>query len=135
MASPIKPTNSRLDQIFPELTAVQVARIAPHGRIRSIQRGEVLVEQGDYKVPFFVVKSGEIEIVRPDTTGETLITTHGPGHFTGEVNMLSGRRTLVRMRVSQSGELIELDRERMLSLVQTDSELSEIIMRAFILRR
>lgn len=131
----LRPINARMDQIFPELTAAQIARIAVHGRVRPIQRGEVLVEQGAYKVPFFVVKSGEIEIVRPHAAGETLITTHGPGHFTGEVNMLSGRRTLVRMRVSQSGELIEVDRERMLSLVQTDAELSEIIMRAFILRR
>src|SRR5205085_5560868 len=49
--------------------------------------------------------------------------------------MMSGRRSLVRMRASQPGELIELSREQMLALVQADSELSEILMRAFILRR
>ena len=75
-------------------------------------RGEVLVELGDRGVPFFVVTTGEIEIVRPYGATETLITTHGPGEFTGEVNMLSGRRTLVRMRASQPGEVIEVARER-----------------------
>src|SRR5205814_4749997 len=40
-----------------------------------------------------------------------------------------------RMRASQAGEVIELSREQMLALVQADSELSEILMRAFILRR
>lgn len=132
---PLPPITSRLDHIFPNLTAAQMARIAAHGRVRPIERGEILVQQGDSTVPFFLVKSGEIEIVRPYGSTETLITVHGPSQFTGEVNMLSGRRSMVRMRVSQAGEVIELDRERLLSMVQTDSELSEIVMRAFILRR
>lgn len=132
---PLPPITSRLDHIFPNLTAAQMARIAAHGRVRPIERGEVLVQQGDSTVPFFLVKSGEIEIVRPYGSTETQITVHGPSQFTGEVNMLSGRRSMVRMRVSQAGEVIELDRERLLSMVQTDSELSEIVMRAFILRR
>ena len=132
---PLPPITSRLDHIFPNLTPAQMARIAAHGRVRAIQRGEVLVEQGDSAVPFFVVKGGEIEIVRPYGSTETLVTVHGPSQFTGEVNMLSGRRSMVRMRASQPGEVIELDRERLLALVQTDSELSEIVMRAFILRR
>jgi thioredoxin reductase (NADPH) len=49
--------------------------------------------------------------------------------------MLSGRPALVRARVNEPGEVIALDREHFLTLVQTDSELSELIMRAVILRR
>ncbi|MGB6532402.1 MAG: cyclic nucleotide-binding domain-containing protein, partial [Candidatus Nitrosopolaris sp.] len=95
----------------------------------------MLVEQGDSIVPFFVVVSGELEIVRPSCAGETLVTIHGPGQFTGEVNMLSGRRTLVRMRATKPGQVIELDRQQMMALIQTDAELGEILTRAFILRR
>ena len=100
-----------------------------------LQRGEVLVEQGDSAVPFFVVVSGELEIVRPLGAAETLVTVLGPGQFTGEVNMLSGRRALFRMRATKPGEVIELDHQHMLALMQTDAELGEILMRAFILRR
>lgn len=132
----VPPTiESRPDQIFPTLTPAQVARIAAHGSVRPIQRGELLVEAGDPIVSFFVVRTGRVEIVQPSGTEETLVTVHGPGQFTGEVNMLSGRRSLVRARVTEPGEVIELSREDMLSLVQTDSELGEILMRAFILRR
>jgi thioredoxin reductase (NADPH) len=95
----------------------------------------VLIEQGDRAAPFFVVITGEVEIVRPFGASETLITVHGPGEFTGEVNMLSGRRSLVRARATKPGEVIELDHQQMLNLVQTDAELSDILMRAFILRR
>ncbi len=69
-------TSSRLEQIFPKLTPAQIRRIAAHGHIRAIQRDEVLVEQGDSAVPFFVVVSGELEIVRPTGAVETLVTVH-----------------------------------------------------------
>jgi len=128
-------TNSRIDKIFPKLTQAQINRIAAHGHVRSVQPGEVLLEQGDTEVPFFVVTTGEVEIVRPFGTHETLITVHGPGEFTGEVNMLSGRRSLVRARATKPGDLIELDHQQIRGLVQTDTELSDILMRAFILRR
>lgn len=127
--------SSRAEQIFPKLTPAQISRIAAHGHMRAMQPGEVLIEQGDSAVPFFVVVSGEAEIVRPSGAAETLVTVHGPGQFTGEVNMFSGRRAMFRMRATKPGELIELDRQHMLALVQTDAELGEILTRAFILRR
>jgi thioredoxin reductase (NADPH) len=127
--------SSRIEKIFPTLTPAQIRRIVPHGHMRTMESGQVLIEQGDRNVPFFVVVSGEVEIVRPSGSVETLITIHGPGQFTGEVNMLSGRPAVVRVRATKKGELIELDRQHMLSLLQTDGELGEILMRAFILRR
>jgi thioredoxin reductase (NADPH) len=128
-------TSSRIEKIFPKLTPAQIGRISAHGRTRSVQPGDVLIEQGDSSVPFFVVITGEVEIVRPFGTHETLITIHTDGEFTGEVNMLSGRRSLVRVRATKPGEVIELDHQDLLALVQTDAELSDILMRAFILRR
>src|ERR1700731_677671 len=133
--SGLLPTIARTDQVFPILTAEQIRRIVPHGRVRAIQKGEVLYEPGDSPVPFFVVVSGELEIVRLWAGNETLIAALSAGKFTGEVNSLSGRPAILRLRVSQSGEVIELDRQQMLALLQTDAELGEILMRAFILRR
>lgn len=49
--------------------------------------------------------------------------------------MISGRRSLVRGRVTEPGEFLELSAESLRSLVAKDAELSEIFMRAFILRR
>ena len=135
-ALPVTPTlSSGAERMFPTLTPAQVKRIAVHGHVRSIRSGEVLVEAGAHVVPFFVVTAGEVEVVRISGATETLVAAFGPGQFTGEVNMLSGRPALFRSRGSAAGEVIELDREQLLALVQTDSELSELIMRAFILRR
>jgi thioredoxin reductase (NADPH) len=133
--TPLPLTRSRAEQIFPVLTPAQIGRIAAIGRLHAISSGEVLVEQGDDAIPFFVMVSGELEAVHPTSAAETLITVFRAGQFTGEVNTLSGRRALARLRVRQPGEVIELSRENVLALVQTDAELSEILMRAFILRR
>ncbi|MCU1384662.1 MAG: trxB 1 [Acidobacteria bacterium] len=122
-------------RIFPTLTAEQIARVAAHGRRRPIARGEILVEAGDKAVPFFVLVRGELEVLWPSDATEAPIVTHRPGQFSGEGNLIVGRRALGRLRASQPGEVIELDREHLRDLLHADAELSEILMRAFILRR
>jgi len=121
--------------MFPTLTASQIARIAHAGVVRPIAQGDVLIEAGDHVVPFFVVTRGEIEIIQPGRSGNTLVAVHGPGKFTGEANLILGRRSLMRAVASQPGEVIQLTREQLLDLVQTDATVSEILMRAFIYRR
>ena len=132
------PVLSVLDadtQMFPDLTTTQIDRIRPGSKLRRVEPGEVLFRPGDTEVPFFVVLSGSMEIVQPDLTGERLVTTHGAGSFTGEVSSISGQRYLVLGRITEGGELLELSSEGLRSLIARDAELSEIIMRAFILRR
>jgi thioredoxin reductase (NADPH) len=121
--------------MFPTLSPAHMARIATHGVVRPIARGDVLIEAGDHTVPFFVVRTGQIEIIRPSGLGDTLVAVHGAGKFTGEANMILGRRSLTRAHVSEPGDVIQLTREQLLGLVQTDAEISEILMRAFIYRR
>ncbi|MGP8246810.1 MAG: FAD-dependent oxidoreductase [Bryobacteraceae bacterium] len=136
MASP--PPASAPDartQAFPVLTPAQIDRIRPMGRARSVHRGEILFEPNDTAVPFFVLLSGNMEIVQPALDGERLVVAHGPGGFTGEMTMISGQRCLVRGRVTEPGEFLEISGDGLRSLVAKDAELSEILMRAFILRR
>jgi thioredoxin reductase (NADPH) len=128
-------TSSRVEHVYPTLTAPQIARIAAHGRRRRVERGEVLIEPGEPSARMFVVISGTIEITRTTDGIEQLVVTFGPGMFSGEGAMLTGRPVVVRIRAGESGEVIGLDRDALLSVIQTDSELSEILMRAFILRR
>ncbi len=123
------------EQAFPALTSSQIDRIRPVGQIRQTKVGEILFEPGDTTVPFFVLLSGALEIVQPTVTGERLIVTHEAGSFTGEMTMISGRGALARGRVTAAGEFIELTPEALRILVARDGELSEIFMRAFILRR
>jgi thioredoxin reductase (NADPH) len=135
-SNPGTPTPSERNlQTFPVLDRAQIERIAVHGKTRRVERGEVLVEQGEETMRFFVVLSGWLEVLQSDGDGERIVATHDTGEFFGDVHLLSGRRSIVRARMAIDGEVLELSRESLQSLVQTDSDLSEILMRAFILRR
>ena len=134
----LSPVPSALDartQAFPVLTAAQIDRIRPLGRLRKVQRGEILFEPNDTAVPFFVLLSGSMEIVQPSLEGERPVASHAAGEFTGEITMISGQRCLVRGRVTEPGEFLEVSGDVLRSLVGKDAELSEILLRAFILRR
>jgi len=125
---------SHAERLFPRLTEAQIHRIAALGLRRQTTKGEMLVEVGEAS-PFFVVVRGSLQVSTSSGDVDTVIVTHGPGQFTGEANLITGRRSLARLRVTEDGEVVELDRSGLLTLIQTDAELSAILMRAFILRR
>jgi thioredoxin reductase (NADPH) len=124
-----------LPRAFPTLTGEQIDRIRPLGRVRPVRRGDILFKPGDTAVPFYVLLAGRMEIVQPVLDGERMIASHDPGEFTGEMTMISGQRCLALGRVTEAGEFLELSSENLRALVARDAELSEILMRAFILRR
>jgi thioredoxin reductase (NADPH) len=127
--------DQRKAQMFPRLGAPAIARIAAHAQRRSVRKGEILFEQGQENPGVFVVLSGALEIVRPGLGVEEPITVHHAGEFTGETNVLSGRRSLVRARVIEDGEVLVLDPTALRRVVQGDAEIGDIFLRAFILRR
>lgn len=128
-------TSTEGDQAFPTLTEAQIARIAAQGHSRKVDAGEVLVRAGVRNASFFVVVSGHLDIVQLSDGIETLIAVHKAGQISGEISVLSGRRSVFSIRAGEAGEVIEVSHEHLLALVQTDADLSEILMRAFILRR
>src|SRR5215471_12933444 len=121
--------------MFPKLAAEQIERIAAHGVLRPITRGEVLIESGQYNVPFFIVKAGEIEVIRPSALDSLLIAIVRQDQFTGDISMILGRPALMRLRVRVPGEVVELTRNQMHALIQSDAEMSEVLMTAFLARR
>jgi thioredoxin reductase (NADPH) len=95
----------------------------------------VLIESGQSNVPFFIVKAGEIEVIRPSALGNLLIGVVKADQFTGDISMILGRPALMRLRVGESGQVVQLSRDQMHALIQTDSEIGEVLMSALIHRR
>jgi thioredoxin reductase (NADPH) len=126
---------TRRPQMFPTLTPVQMTRLEAFGTRKRVLAGEVLAQSGEREGRIFVVISGSVEILRAGLSIEERITLHTAGQFTGEMSTLRGARSLVRARVFEDGEVLIVDHDNLRRLVQTDATLSEIFMRAFILRR
>jgi thioredoxin reductase (NADPH) len=125
----------RKAQMFPQLTTAQIARLEAHGSRRRMVKGEILAQPGDRHRPMLIVLSGSIEVVQPGLSGEVLVVVHEAGSFTGEMSALQGVGSLVRARVREDGDVLVIAEDHLLTIIQTDAELSELFMRAFILRR
>jgi len=123
------------NQMWPVLTEVEIDRARPYGRVRRVEIGEILYRPGEVGRPCFILLSVSLEIVQPTINGERLITILRPGMFTGEAGSIAGQRTVVQARVIQAGEILEVRPEDLRTLVAHDASLSEILLRAFMLRR
>jgi len=125
----------RREQMFPKLTPAQLARLETHGERQAIHHGDVLVDIGDRPRKFYVLLEGSLELLLQTASGYEPITVLKPGDFTGEMSTLRGSAGMVRIRVGADGTVLAIDAEKLRTIVQTDAQLSELFMRAFILRR
>ncbi|HEY4369439.1 MAG TPA: FAD-dependent oxidoreductase [Steroidobacteraceae bacterium] len=126
---------TRRAQMFPKLTAAQIARLEVHGQRVETSAGTVLVQAGDRHRKLLVVLAGSLEILLPGAAGYELMIRLEPGDFTGEMSTLRGVAGIGRIRVRDAGAVLAIDDQDLRNIVQTDAELSELFMRAFILRR
>jgi thioredoxin reductase (NADPH) len=120
---------------FPTLDAAQIAALEPLGARRTVAPGDVLYRQGDTAYDFYVVLSGEVEIVTGAGNDDQVIARHGPGRFLGELNLLTGLRVFVTARVSQAGEVLAIPAQQLRHIIATQPALSDVILAAFMARR
>ncbi|WP_109481124.1 cyclic nucleotide-binding domain-containing thioredoxin-disulfide reductase [Paraburkholderia sp. C35] len=126
---------SRHHQIFPRLNEKQFAVLERYGERRRLKAGDILFSEGERHVPMFTIVTGTIEASRGLGAKHHVLGEHGPGVFTGEVGTLAGRGAVATLRATSDCEVIVIDEESLRALVVAEAALSEIIMRAFILRR
>ena len=123
------------DEAFPVLTPAQIARIEPHGRRRKIAAGDVLAEPGEPVTRIWVVVAGRLDVITSTKRPNDDLPRFTAGMFTGERSIMASGRFLGQIYASEGGEVIEVPRDELLTLIRTDSELSDLFLRAFILRR
>lgn len=128
-------TANRWHQIFPVLNDTQLSVLREYGHRRSFKAGELLFKEGERNVPMYVILSGRLAIERSTVDGPQQLATMGPGMFTGEIGTLAGTARVATGRALDDCETIVVDQQSLKTLVVTEDELSDTIMRAFILRR
>ena len=128
-------SSEQIEAMFPRLDDGQIARLAAFGQQKTALAHEVVLEQGDLQHGIFVVLSGGIEVSQVSADGESVFHVLHGGEFTGDVYLLSGRGTLARGRALEDSSLLEIDRESLRHVMQTDAPLGEIFLNAFLLRR
>jgi thioredoxin reductase (NADPH) len=125
----------RRDQMFPELDPFEIERMRRFGEARNFAQGEAIFTAGQIGPGLVVILSGKVDIVRHEFSRESLVVTHGPGQFLGELAQLAGRPALADAVAKNPVEALIIAPERLRALLIAEAELGERIMRALILRR
>ena len=121
---------------FPRLDDGQLAALEAIGERRRVQRSDVLFREGDARYDFLVILSGKVAIVEGYDSGrERTIGVHGERRFLGELNLLTGQAAFLTAVVEEEGEVLAVPPERLRELVTHDTNLGDLILRAFLLRR
>lgn len=120
---------------FPILSPAQIEWLKPYGVIREITEGEFLFQYGDHGYDFFVVLQGRVEIVENSRGTPSVVVSHGPGRFVGEISLLTGRSVYFSAIVREAGQVLAIAPQRLSQIVTESPQFSDLILNAFLMRR
>jgi thioredoxin reductase (NADPH) len=122
------PANPRLDQ-------AQIAALAEVGTRVRLRDGEPLIKAGVRSGGFFVVLDGAVEVV--DRSGEQprTIARHEAGQFTGDIDILARRTSLLSAFARGETELLQVSSSDIRRIISAQPAIGDTLLRAFIARR
>ncbi len=120
---------------FPKLDDDQIASLDKFATLKTFQPGETLFAAGERDFKFFVIKSGEVEIIERSSGHDRLVTVHEARGFTGDVDMLTGRPALVSGIARTPCEAYEISAADLRRILNEMPRVSDVLLRAFLMRR
>jgi thioredoxin reductase (NADPH) len=120
---------------FPRLSDEQIRRLTPEGERRPTEAGQILFQEGDEEYDFHVLLDGRVETRTGEEREERTFAVHGPGRFLGELNLLTGGPSFLTALALEEGEVLVVPAARLRELVAEDSELGDVVLRAYLGRR
>ncbi len=127
--------NTEQSIAFPHLGEDDIAELEEIGSHRHLEDGEVLFEAGEERCGFFAVLSGAIKVVDGSGDAAQVVSVHGPGEFTGDVDVLGARRAIVSAVAEGNAEVLHISSGDLNRLLSEQPGLGETILNAFIARR
>jgi thioredoxin reductase (NADPH) len=118
---------------FPTLSEANIDALRPFGKLLKFAEGEHVWTAGDPNVCMFVVLEGEMCILVGKSGAA--VTSHGKGSFSGDIDVMTGRPTIVSGVAGTELELLQVPGECVRTIVAEQPALGELILRTFLLRR
>jgi thioredoxin reductase (NADPH) len=120
---------------YPVLDDGQQARLRRYGTTRQIRAGEILYSPASESNDLLVVLSGEVVVSNDALVPSVELARHGPGHFAGELNMLTGQRPFLTARAATDGWVLALTPAQVREVLARETDVADILLRALIARR
>ena len=125
---------TREEVMFPRLTDQQISYVMDKGVEIELQAGDIVFREGDPAEYLYVVLEGEIRVTRRVGNDETFITTHTPGHFTGELSLLTGGKAVASGRALTNCRLLKIDAASFRSILGQCAPMTNTLVQALAVR-
>ena len=116
---------------FAQLQDEQLQWIAEHSSEMILKNGDVLFTEGNPGVHFYVLLSGLLQITRNIGGRETVLVTHHPGIFTGEVPLLTETPFVASGRLIADSRLLAMDIPQFHAMLARCPSLIKAVLAAF----
>ena len=97
-------------ELFSQLPSEDLQRLAALAVRRRVSKGEVIVNQGEVGVAFYVIAAGEAEITTDRGHGKERLSVLGPDSFFGEMALFENQVRSATVTALQDTELVVLTR-------------------------
>lgn len=124
-----------LNPLTPRLTDADLARLETAGERVFGKAGMVLFDEGDQRIPLWVIVSGAVSITHSTPHGIADIRTLTERDFIGDIAVLTGTGAVAKATVSADSELIRVSTAALKKLLIGDSHLSDLIVSTMVARR
>ncbi|MEP7181962.1 MAG: cyclic nucleotide-binding domain-containing protein [Betaproteobacteria bacterium] len=133
MADPLKIDALKGTKLAAELDPAQIAVLADLIELRDLKQGDVLVREGTSDNHLFVVLKGVIGVVKNVGTPDAVtFNTFAAGDLVSELSSLDGSQRYASVVALGDVRVVELERERLESLIDSHPRIVYCVMRAII---
>jgi len=122
------------DVAFPQLTSAELALVKPLATPGDYADGDVIFRAGEAEIDLYIVESGQIEIRNP-SDGDRPIVSHGPGQFSGDIDILTGRPVVVTAAAKGPTRVWRVPNSQLRALLNRVPSFGEKLIVAFTRRR
>jgi thioredoxin reductase (NADPH) len=119
---------------FPQLNSAEIALVRSSATPHDYSDGEIVFRAGDTDIDLCIVESGQIEIRNP-RDDDRVIVSHGPGQFSGDIDVLTGRPVLVNAVARGATRVFRIPNNQIRPLLNRIPSFGEKLMVAFTRRR
>jgi CRP-like cAMP-binding protein len=99
---------------------------------RTFQEGEVLIEQGRPGMALFVVRSGQVSILRVEGSQVKEVASLGEGDHVGEMSLVDESPTSARVVAKGAVVAFEVSRDHFLRFLQANDKFAVRVLRVFV---
>lgn len=117
------------------LSQSEIDELKFYGETKHHDADTILITEGARKVDCLVTLSGHTNIISENADGPKRLGWMEAGQFSGDITVLTGQTSLVRVEMGEAGEVLHIAHDDFRRILVENSGLSDVFVRTFTARR